>query len=373
MTWTTTLDASHKVKRGGSHAVGFARHLAREADTAAGFDFRHSNAGLDPARLALNRTMVNDGAGGYRSPVATIDSEGERRPPSAEALDYLDQRLGTVVKPLRRDAVILRPLVFKADPTWYDQVCPDWRTTGLNAAALQLHEEAMRFVESHFGQANVVMWADHLDEAGHPERQIAVTPVTDGRLSQKDFYPGPSALRKMHADLRTHLKQTCGYDAEMSVAPRSTEHLSSHDFSRFADGHHQREARIQRDAATVIRLDRQSRLENRQVKAGLDARAAKLDEGEKTLAAGQQKLTLDTSTLQWLAAETTWRLDRAKAAHQSASRRDQTSYKAAQALWKIKDRLLPPEQATVRKVVDFVRPKGNETSPKKAADNDFGD
>ncbi|WP_301851158.1 plasmid recombination protein, partial [Rhodococcus pyridinivorans] len=318
MGWTTTLDASHKVKRGGSHAVGFARHLAREADTAAGFAFGHSNDGLDPARLALNRTMVNDGAGGYRAPAVTAGADGERRPPSAEALDYLDARLATVKRPLRKDAVILRPLVFKADPAWYDEVCPDWRTTGLNAAARQLHEEALRFVEERFGQDNVVMWADHLDEAGHPERQIAVTMVTDdGRLSQKDFYPGPAAMRKMHADLRTHLKQTCGYDAEMSVSPRSTEHLNSHDYARQADQVKAKTARVDKELEGVIERDKKSRVENRKVKAALDARAAqldqaearldaraaKLDEGEKALAAAQQQLAGDRKLMEWLTAE----------------------------------------------------------------------
>lgn len=248
MTWTTTFDASHKVKVGG-HAAQFSRHIGRDADEDAGFAFGHSNKGIDPARTRLNRTMVNDGAGGYRRPEITTTEDGVR-PPSAELSDYLESRLATVEKKLRKDAVVARPFVFKADPKWYDEHCPNWRTEGLNDEALALHEEATRFVEQWGGQHNVVGYSDHVDEAGHPERQIFFTPVTDdGRLSQKDFFPNPAAMKRMHKEVREHLRKTCGYDAAMSVAPRSREHLSSAEFG---------------DRADKLKLDR-SRLKGEQI------------------------------------------------------------------------------------------------------------
>lgn len=256
MGWTTTFDASHKVRASGGHAVTFMRHIARDEDAANGFVFGHSNKGIDASRSHLNRTMVNDGSGGYRVPVVTTTEDGVR-PPSAELGDYLDSRLATVKKPLRKDAVVARPLVFKLDPAWYDEHCPDWRENGLNEAALALHDEALKFAERFGGgQQNIVGYSDHLDEAGYPERQIVFTPVTDdGRLSQKDYFPNPAAMKRMHKELREHLRATCGYDADMRVADRSTEHLNSRDFSAMADRIKRTDAKSQREWKRVVAAD----------------------------------------------------------------------------------------------------------------------
>lgn len=279
MSWTTTCDMSHKVKGGGGHATGFFKHLARDVDAAEGFHFNHSNDGLDPARLGLNRTVVNDGAGGYRRPTSV-----DGRPPSAEAGDYLEQRLATVARKPRKDAVLMRPIVFKADPEWYDEISPGWRVTGLNEEALRLHEEATRWVEGYFGQQNVVMWSDHLDEAGHPERQLAVAMVTeDGRLSQKDFFPGPTAMKKMHQDLRKHLKDTCGYEAEMDVSPRSREHLSSADYQRKTEDAKRKLAKAEKELAGVIERDKTARREVMERARTLDEREGQLNDRENRL------------------------------------------------------------------------------------------
>lgn len=250
MAWTVTLDASHKVKSAGGHPTKFARHLGRDEDKRAGFDFKHSNAGIVPERtVTLNATMVNDGAGGYRTPIGT-----DTREPSAELTDYLHDRLSTVKKPLRKDAVVARPFVFKIDPDWFKFNNPDWKTEGLNDAALAIHEEATRFIESWGGQQNVVGYSDHLDEAGSPERQIMFTPVTDdGRLSQKDFFSSPSKLRQLHKELREHLRVTCGYDASDTVSKRSREHLSSDEFSAQADLYKQNNERLVNDLEGVAR------------------------------------------------------------------------------------------------------------------------
>lgn len=320
MTYTTTLDASHKVRASGGHRTAFARHLGRDADERAGFRFGHSNTGIDRDRTALNRTFVNDGAGGYRAPVVTVDAEGNRRPPSAEMDDYICLLLGDAKR--RKDAVALRPFVFKADPAWYDEYNPNWRTEGLNDAALRLHEEATRWLEEWaaeegYGQANIAYYSDHLDEAGHPERQIAFVPMTaDGRLSQKDFFKGRADMRAMHKKLREHLKTTCGYDAHMTVAPRSREHLSSAGYAARADkikGSIERFAEIEQEQmidavaneAEAAELDRRTAAVVEREKAAdedfatieevttaLDERAAELDRREQ--AVGDREAAADT-------------------------------------------------------------------------------
>ena len=55
MSYTATFDASHKVKASGAHSTNFARHIARDADQAAGFSFAQRNENIDPARTSMLR------------------------------------------------------------------------------------------------------------------------------------------------------------------------------------------------------------------------------------------------------------------------------------------------------------------------------
>ncbi len=309
MSWTTTLDASHKVKASGGHAVQFGRHIGRDVDAFAGFSFGHSNGGIDPTRAHLNRTMVNDGAGGYRTPVATVDADGHERAPSAELSDYVESRVAGKVT--RKDAVIMRPFVFKADPEWYDAHCPDWRVSGLNDAALRLHEEATRFIEGFGGQQNVAFYSDHLDEDGYPERQIGFVPIdAAGKLAQKSFFTGPAQLREMHQDLRRHLRDTCGYDADLGVSPRSREHLSSVAFSRKAD---QTKA-LNKKASTAWQNVLEGSKANSQRGADLAARAAELARREKQVEADQEQVEADRKAFAAARSEAASLLDDLRAA-----------------------------------------------------------
>lgn len=106
MSYTMTYDASHKVGRAGGHVQGFMRHIAREADEAAGYSFKHANTNIDTSRTHLNMSFVNDRGGSYRS-VQSVDGD----PPSNELEEYLNTRLATVHKSLRKDAVVMRGIV----------------------------------------------------------------------------------------------------------------------------------------------------------------------------------------------------------------------------------------------------------------------
>lgn len=224
-----TFDASLKVKRGGGHVKGLVRHIARDADEADGFTFVHANENIDPDLTGLNWSFVNDGAGGFRR---LRSFEGA--PPSDELSNYLDTRLATVAATLRKDAVVMRPLILQLDPKWFEDHNPDWRRNGLNDEAQRYTEESLKWALEEFGHANVVGGSLHCDEV-NPQLHVLVTPVTsDGRLSQKDFFKGPGDFKRQHKELRERMA-AAGYDVEHKVTARSTEHLSSGEYQATAD------------------------------------------------------------------------------------------------------------------------------------------
>lgn len=116
----------------------------------------------------------------------------------------LDDRLSHVVKSLRKDAVVLRPLILQLDPEWYEAHQSESERF---LAANDMTEWAIKT----FGSANVLGMSRHKDETNE-HLHVLVCPVTDdGRLSQKDWFRSPSALRAMHQDFRQYMADQ-GYD-----------------------------------------------------------------------------------------------------------------------------------------------------------------
>jgi len=192
--YTLSFDASLKVNR--QDVRGYLHHTARDVDRQNGHEVHHSNELIDPARTATNETWVSDGAGGWR-----------RCQDTAELVAAMDARLVEVKKPLRKDAVVLRPLILQLDPEWYaaHQSESD-RMLAVN--------DMMVWASETFGGQNVIGWSRHKDESNE-HLHVLVCPVTDdGRLSQKDWFCGPAALRQMHQDFREHMTDQ-GYDMEM--------------------------------------------------------------------------------------------------------------------------------------------------------------
>lgn len=275
MGYTMTFDASHKVGRGGGHVQGFVRHIARDVDLDAGFQFAHANTNIVPDRTARNFTRVNDGAGAFRV-LRSVDG----KPPSEELEAYLNIRLGAVTKSLRKDAVVMRGIILQLDPKWFDEHNPDWRENGLNPASVGNVEASLDWACHEFSQKNIVGFSIHLDEY-NPQLQVMMTPVTDdGRLSQKDFFKGPLDFKRQHVELREHM-ETAGYDVEHRVTERSREHLSSSEFQAKADRMRDATQDAEDDKATYETL--LVSLENR--KTNLDSREDGLAEREQKLAA----------------------------------------------------------------------------------------
>lgn len=266
MSYTMTYDVSHKVGRGG-HAKAFFRHIARDVDQAAGFSFPQANRNIVADRTVLNSTFVNDGKGGYRRP-QSVDG----RPPSDEFDDYLQQRLSTVTRALRKDAVLIRGVVLQLDPKWFEVHNPNWREEGLNRRAAEYTHAAIRWARGEFGEENIIGMSMHLDEV-NPGLQLMITPITaDGRLAQKDFFKGPADLKRQHREVRDAVA-AAGYDVEYRVTERSREHLSSSEFQARAD-------RL-RDATSALEFELDVSLQRNK---SLVKRSTALDEREEELA-----------------------------------------------------------------------------------------
>ncbi|NMA84874.1 MAG: hypothetical protein GX962_13545 [Epulopiscium sp.] len=186
MEYTISFDASLKIKKG--QEKGYINHLARDVfDKENGYSLQHSNENINSKLTNENQTFVNDGNGGFK------EMESIK-----EATDYLDKRLGTVKKKLRKDAVIARPLVIQLDKAYVEKYGESGVINGLNYA--------FDWVTTEFGVDNIVCASLHMDET-NPHMHIMFTPVTeDGRLSQTDWFKSPATLRKQHDDLRKHMQ-----------------------------------------------------------------------------------------------------------------------------------------------------------------------
>lgn len=196
MSYTLSFDASVKVSKGSMG--GFLHHIGRDVDKENGMETRHANQDIDPARTADNATLVYDReAGGW---VQCQDT--------GEIQAALNARLGDVMKPLRKDAVVLRPLVLQLDPEWY-AAHQDGQERGKAA------DDMLAWAADTFGTENLVYVSLHNDEA-NPHLHLGFCPVTDdGRLSQKDWFSSPAALRQMHDDFRAAMASK-GYDIDQA-------------------------------------------------------------------------------------------------------------------------------------------------------------
>lgn len=270
MSYTLTFDASHKVKTGGSHVKGFLRHVGRDADERQGIKHRHSNKNLDAGRTHLNETLIGDGSGGF-SPAKS----------SRQLEEALNARLEAVEGKLRKDAVVMRPFILQIDPDWYDEHCPNWRDGELTEEAKKLHEAMLSWAVFKYGAENIIGASLHLDEY-NPQLHVIFTPVTaDGRLSQKDFFKGPSDLKQVHDEFRKYMRDA-GLDVDMTRTRRSTEHLSSAEFQKKAD-------RITAEAEELfIEMNALDQVVERTV-ADLARQQTELDEEVDELIAERQK------------------------------------------------------------------------------------
>ena len=294
MAYTLSFDASVKVQRGA--VAGLLHHVGRDVDRQQGREVRHANQDIDASRTAGNMTMVADGNGNWRA-CRSLDEIGAA----------LDARLADVGKPLRKDAVVLRPLVLQLDPEWY---AAHQGEDEQQAAAWAM----MDWASDTFGASNLVYIARHGDEAS-PHLHIGFCPVTDdGRLSQKDWFSSPAALRAMHKDFREYMAGR-GYDIDMANRKpgKHAKRLGVQEYKDFRELERQRaeleaaEARIraQEAAAAADRAQADRELQ--------ETRRARQEAQEAAAAAKADRDALDAARARIRAQEAAAAADRAQA------------------------------------------------------------
>ena len=312
MGYTMSFEASVKVQRG--QIAGLLRHNGRDVDREHGREVRHANQDIDAARTADNVTLVSDGGGSWKQC-------GDLR----EVEAALDARLATVKRPLRRDAVVLRPLVLQLDPDWYT-AHPD---EGERDAAAS---DMVAWAADTFGAENLVYISLHNDEA-NPHLHIGFTPVTpDGRLSQKDWFSSPAQLRKMHQDLRQHMTDA-GYDVEMDNRKpgKHAKRMRVQEYKDFQDLR-QEARKIDSQQGQLIRWaerlrDREKALQERE--AALNRRQTALEAREAAFAAKADQIAAQATKAATEALEAVEAGKRQEAAAQAKARAEARAAAAA--------------------------------------------
>lgn len=287
MAYTLSFDASVKVQRGA--VAGLLHHVGRDVDRQQGREVRHANQDIDASRTAGNMTMVADGNGNWRA-CRSLDEIGAA----------LDARLADVGKPLRKDAVVLRPLVLQLDPEWY---AAHQGEDEQQAAAWAM----MDWASDTFGASNLVYIARHGDEAS-PHLHIGFCPVTDdGRLSQKDWFSSPAALRAMHKDFREYMAGR-GYDIDMANRKpgKHAKRLGVQEYKDFRELERQR-AELEAAEARIRALSAAAAADRAQADRELqETRRARQEAQEAAAAAKADRDALDAARARVEALAASW-------------------------------------------------------------------
>lgn len=264
MGYTLSFDASAKC--GKADVRGLLHHIARDIDRENGQEVRHSNQDINAARTGDNETLVPDGSGGFQRCEKIEDIESA-----------LYDRLSHVKKSLRKDAVVLRPLILQLDPEWYDSHQDE-----------KLHSQAandmLDWAIESFGGENIIYAVIHQDES-NPHLHIGFCPVTaDGRLSQKDWFRSPAALRQMHDNFREHMA-TRGYDIQMDRKKpgKHAKRMSVEEYKDFAE--------LQKAQKAIEAREKALKAQERALRNQATNISKMLQEAQETLQEAQETLS----------------------------------------------------------------------------------
>jgi hypothetical protein len=270
MSYTVSFDASIKIKK--SEIRGLLNHIERGAIDK---KMNHKNPNINNQETEKNINFYFDKNENGFSECTDI----------TQIENALMERLKKVKKPLRKDAVIVRPLILQLDPEFYND-CEDEDNDSIEAM--------IEWAWETFGKENIVGGSLHLDEAA-PHLHLLFTPVTeDGRLSQKDWFKSPSELAQMHNSLRTHMSDN-GYDIEMKrkKTKKQVKRLTETEYRDYKE--------LEKEALNIeynnnILKSKSKRLSKLQ--ASLNDREKDLDDRESDLNAREKSLMQQQLTIQ---------------------------------------------------------------------------
>jgi len=206
-----SFDASAKVKQG--RKGGYLHYVFRCVD-----DKERRQAGKSQIKYR-NKFLQRNWTGSNLAYYQNENGDFVELENMDQIKNAVDRRLSQVTKPLKKDAVVIRPLLLQLDPEYYKDESltgDDWDRT---------FQPMLDWAVQEFGRENILGIGVHYDETS-PHAHIVFTPVKDdydasgnyigSRLNQKEFFKGPSDLSRMHRELREYMTGQ-GYEIDMTI------------------------------------------------------------------------------------------------------------------------------------------------------------
>lgn len=190
--------------------------------------------------------------------------------------EIVDERLESEYRgkrALRKDAVVIREVIVQASTDVYEGMSLEQK----REKTLDFTKDSFDWFKDEFGEDNVIGYSAHLDET-NPHVHFMVMPMTqDGRMSQKDFFKGPSDLKRQHREFRESLNSK-GWSFEMENKYKNVDGISLPKYK--ANAKEIEEMRQSQDKELNELLDNPD-IRNEALKSVKDELHAKIFKGEK--------------------------------------------------------------------------------------------
>lgn len=141
----------------------------------------HSNPDIKPHMHELNREFLAHGK--YEDEIA--------------------ERTKNLKRKVRKDAVVLVDGMMTASPEWFKDHSYD--------EAMAFFKDGLDFIQDRFGKENVFYFTVHRDETTY-HAHFGFTPIKDGSLSWKKFFPNRQALTKFQDQFYENVSSKYGME-----------------------------------------------------------------------------------------------------------------------------------------------------------------
>lgn len=117
--------------------------------------------------------------------------------------DEIAERTKDLKRKVRKDAVVLVDGMMTASPEWFQEHS--------YAEAMAFFRDGLDFIQSTFGKENVFYYTIHRDETTY-HAHFGFTPIKDGSLSWKKFFPNRQALTKFQDQFYENVSSKYGME-----------------------------------------------------------------------------------------------------------------------------------------------------------------
>lgn len=117
--------------------------------------------------------------------------------------DEIAERTKDLKRKVRKDAVVLVDGMMTASPEWFQNHSYD--------EAMAFFRDGLDFIQNRFGKENVFYFTVHRDETTY-HAHFGFTPIKDGSLSWKKFFPNRQALTKFQDQFYENVSSKYGME-----------------------------------------------------------------------------------------------------------------------------------------------------------------